>query len=94
MRRWLALLVLVAGLVGCAPETGNVYGKHYHPSYVYATNTCLVYGKGGICTAWSTLFHTMPESFELCLDDGQDRGCRQVDSTTWHEFEVGDWYGG
>ena len=88
-----ALVVLIA-LISCAPETGNVYGKRYHPSYVYATNQCLSYSKSGVCLVNLPTFHTMPESFDLCLDDGKDRGCRTVPKSTYDEYEIGDWYGG
>lgn len=87
-------VIALAALFACAPETGNIYGKHYHPSYVYATNHCVSYSKNGICRVNIPTFHTHPESFELCLDDGKEKGCREVTKSEYESHKIGDWYDG
>lgn len=90
----LCVVAFVLALVGCGgPASGTVYDKKYSAPYTYATNNCISYSKAGICLVSIPTFHQEPEHFYICLDDGEEHGCNETDSSTWHKVEIGDWYG-
>ena len=91
-----ALLVMVLALTAActAPEKGVVYQKKYHAAYTYTTWHCYSYNKQGICTLNMPQSNYVPESWELCLRDGEEEGCRSVDQTTYHKYRVGSYYYG
>ncbi len=98
---WIEIILALAVLVLClsllfacgGPASGKVYDKKYHAPYTYATNQCLSYSKSGVCLVNLPTFHEEPEHFFICLDDGKEHGCNEVDSQTYHEVNLGDWYG-
>lgn len=91
--RGIALLVVVLALVACtAPKQGVVYDKKYHAAYTYTTWNCYSYNKQGVCTLNMPSSNYVPESWELCLRDGDEEGCRHVDQTTYHKFRIGSYY--
>jgi hypothetical protein len=86
-----SLLTLI--LWGCsAPESGTVVNKKYHEPYEWVGSQCYVYNKNGVCTLTMPVVHHISESWELCLRNGEDEGCRNVDQITWHEYKIGDEY--
>lgn len=93
MKKMLALASVLIALVGCsAPERGTVYEKKYSAAWSYWDSQCMVYGKSGLCTMRMPVQHTIPESWQLCLRDRDEQGCRDVDQITWHQYEVGQEY--
>lgn len=72
---------LAAVLTACAPESGQVVDSAYRPAWIQVLGT----GK-------TVVIIPHPESWELKLDDGQDRGWRTVDSQTYHLCSVGAHY--
>lgn len=81
----LAVLILSV-LTGCVKK-GVVVDKDYDPAYTtYMVQTI------GKSTTMQPIFHG--ESWRLKLEDGDETGWVSVDETTYHEYEVGDYYGG
>lgn len=90
----IVIVLVLWALLGCGgPASGKVYDKKYRAPYTYATNQCVLYSDSGICTVNIPTFHEEPEHFFICLDDGKEHGCNEVDSQTYHEAKVGEWYG-
>ena len=94
MKRLLAILSLALLLVsGCSPpDHGTVVEKRHHDAYTWVQLVCAAYGKGGVCSVYVPITHYVPESWELCLRDGDDTGCRNVDHDTYDHYRVGDFY--
>lgn len=95
MRRLKALasVVLVLALAACAPESGTVTGKKYYPPYDWTDSVCMANDpKTGFCTLRVPTVHHNPARWLLCLDNGEDQGCRDVDQRSWHEYENGEQY--
>ena len=92
MKRLIVLVALL--LAGCsAPDHGYVTEKKHHDPYTWVQMSCVAYGKGGTCTIYVPIQHHVRERWELCLRDDEDkRGCRDVDSVTWGQYKVGDYY--
>lgn len=90
------ILLIVAALVvlsSCsAPEHGLVIDKKYSAEWSYWDSQCMSYDKQGLCSLKMPILHTVPEAWYLCLRDGQDEGCRQVDQIDWHKYERGQQY--
>lgn len=95
MRR-LAVLVAALLLVGCsAPDHGVVVDKKYHPPYEWVQSVCMAHSaKYGYCTMTVPIIQHEPARWELCLVDGDEEGCRNVDETTYHRYAIGSTYGG
>lgn len=74
-------VALAALLTACAPESGQVVDSAYRPAWVQVLGT----GK-------TIVIIPHPESWELKLDDGKDRGWRIVDSQAYHLCSVGTHY--
>ncbi|HEY6074340.1 MAG TPA: hypothetical protein VIV15_13365, partial [Anaerolineales bacterium] len=92
-RTLIAGTALALTLVACsAPDHGTVVEKKYHESYNWMQMVCAAYGQNGICTVYVPVEHHVPERWELCLRDGDDEGCREVDQVTYHKYNVGDYY--
>lgn len=76
------LIATVAALLtGCAPESGQVVDSAYRPAWTQVV--------------WSGKVPVIiphPESWELELDNGKDRGWRIVDIQTYHLCAVGKHY--
>lgn len=81
-------------LAGCAPKSGTVYDRKYYPQSTSYSYDCVVYNDKGLCTRRMSTLHITPSSWYLCLDDGVDRGCRQVDQLTYHDYPPGTKYAG
>lgn len=73
-------------LAGCVKE-GVVVDKRYTPSY-----TTLETVTDGKRTSYQSVYHG--DTWSLKLEDGDETGWVRVDETTYHEYEVGDYYGG
>lgn len=91
-----ALITLVLAVAACgAPESGTVIGKHYTASWTTFNRQCVSFDKNGLCNNWILVPVTYPESWCLELRDDHARdktGCREVDETTYHDYEVGEHY--
>jgi hypothetical protein len=82
-------------LAGCAPQTGDVYERKYYPPHTWTDSVCAGYdGKTGMCTVRIPVVHNNPAQWLLCLDNGEDRGCRYVDETTYHQYPPGSHFSG
>lgn len=80
-------------VVACmGPSSGTVYAKNYWPPYTTIERACSSYTDSGMCRSYHTyvLFH--PEQFWVCLDNGEDRGCRPVTSEAYNSVGVGDFF--
>lgn len=93
------LIALVLSIVVTAcdspPESGTVTGKDYAPSYITWNRQCVSFDKNGICNNWIMTPTVWPERWCLELRDDHDSkktGCREVDETTFHDYEVGEHY--
>lgn len=83
-----ALLVIVAALIlaGCSgPEHGRIVDKEFTPSHTLFLTQCV-----------NSSCHLVPmfigDDWEFDLVDGDDEGWRSVDETTFHKYNVGDYY--
>ncbi|WP_457066843.1 hypothetical protein [Mycobacteroides abscessus] len=74
-------VALTALLTACAPESGQVVDSAYRPEWVQV-----------IPSGKTTIIVPHPESWELELDNGKDRGWRIVDIQTYHLCSVGKHY--
>lgn len=80
-------------VIACSgPSSGTVYAKNYWPPYTTIESACSSYTDSGTCRSSYTypLFH--PEQFWLCLDNGEDRGCRPVGREAYNSVGVGDFF--
>lgn len=90
---------LVALLTACAPESGQVVDSAYRPAWIQfipgtpSTTRCT--GNPPSCVTVPGMppqFIPHPESWELELDNGKDRGWRAVDIQAYHLCSVGKHY--
>lgn len=87
----LALGIIVLALAGCSTlSSGIITNKAYSPGYWYTTTTCQLVGKNTVCTPHQAYW---PPSHRFDLRDGDKEGFIYVDEFTYHEYEVGDYYG-
>jgi hypothetical protein len=89
MKRYAALAVLSLGLVACAPESGEVVDRDYSPAWFTTSTSCTTSGNVRVCTPITTHY---PESWSLRLDDGENRGWREVDPDEYGACHIGDHY--
>lgn len=82
-------VALAASLLGCSGEvaTGVVSDKSYRAAFSWVQMVPV--GK-----SLMPVTHYVPERFELLVDSDDGDVWVSVDETTFHEVEVGDWYGG
>lgn len=93
MKKIITVITLLA-LTACgAPDHGVIYKKNYSAPWSYTTTECVLYdGKTGQCKVKMPVYHSVPASWELCIELGDDRGCREVDQVDYHRYEVGQEY--
>lgn len=98
---WVASALLLAAwvtiaLVACSsPEAGYVTRKDYSPSWIEFRSQCNSYNsKTGICSSYSLIpvFHAESWRIKLRTKDGEKTGWRSVDETSYHAYELGQWY--
>lgn len=88
MRTAVAALIVAAtlGLCGCV-ERGTVVDKQHQAAFT--TTTVVLAGKSIVPV---TTYY--PESWSIKVEDGGETGWVSVDETTYHEYDVGDYYAG
>lgn len=96
---WLLLPLTLAILaVGCgAPSKGTVVDKRYEEprTDTYWTDECIVYGSNGTCTYHQMVQHERydDEDWKLLLQDGNNKGWREVSHAEYLATKIGDCFG-
>lgn len=106
MRRWLLLVVIVFGVLGCkSPPTSGIVtnqefvAAHEDSRYEQTGQSCAV-GAKGVMTCSPTYgyrHYSVPDKWRLQLRDcPQPDECNEgwisVDESTYHRYRVGDRY--
>lgn len=86
----LAAAVLVVA-AGCGPDSGRVYDRKYYPQMTYPDTMCVSY-KDGRCTNKIPTVRVVPAKWYVCIDNGQEHGCKLVSHTTYDRYPVGSNY--
>jgi len=99
IRKLIALVALVFVLAACSspPTSGTVEAKRYEASYTYYIPTCIAYTTiSGImsCSIYMPFPMTEPEHWQLQLhnQESDKTGWRDVDPTTYRQYQTGDDY--
>lgn len=89
----IGLILIVISLTACAPQQGTVSEKDYDEGYSYwqaGTTTCS--GTPSRCTTTPGYMVYVPDSYDLLIVNGDDKGWVGVSQRTFDSTEVGDYY--
>lgn len=85
--------LVIVGLTACAPSKGTVTEKDYDSAYSYwqaGSTTCS--GTPTRCTTTPGYVVYVPESYDLLIVNGDDKGWVGVSQRTYDSTNVGDYY--
>lgn len=89
-----AVFLALLALTSCAPDSGKVYGKWHYPEDWYVTMQCAGFNaKTGTCSVYMPVTNYIPERWSLGIDNGEDRGEKDVSEAEYNKYNYGDWYG-
>lgn len=96
MKKRIAIIgaaVLLTGvlLAACSsgPSSGRIEAKQYAPGYTSTVYDCVYTGK--TCIEVPEQQYNPPE-WQFLLKNGTQEGWVDVDETTYHQYQVGDFY--
>jgi hypothetical protein len=102
MARITAIVAMAILALACNDvKSGTVTSKEHQAAYTYVQVICAGYGKNGACTVYAPQIISVPESWSLCLREGDDSGkpikdrstgCVDVSSTDWDRYHIGGHY--
>lgn len=92
-RRLVYLILAVFLTASCAgPETGKVVKRNYNPPWTEMHQSCIMFDKNGTCRSYMSTPIQHPESCELYLERGDEKGWRTIPCLEYGSYSVGDYY--
>lgn len=84
------LLALLAGC-GASLTSGYVVDKRYNEASQWLEMKCVAYDDTGQCKTRMPVWHDVPESWEICVEQNNEQDWWDVDQATFNQTNIGDW---
>lgn len=91
----LALAIAVLLLAACAPEQGTIEKKDYDPAWsqwISGSTSCSGTGTTRTCTTTPGHMQFYPESYDLLIVNGDEKGWQSVSPAVYDKAKVGMYY--